>query len=106
MMNADNTLLKRLQDWYASMCNDDWEHTYGIFISNIDNPGWSFKVELQDTYLEDVQFKKIQIQRQDENDWIICMVDKNCFQGYGGPCNLNDLLETFLDWAEETWNEI
>ncbi|HBU98859.1 MAG TPA: hypothetical protein DEF21_13285 [Thalassospira lucentensis] len=27
------------------MRNDDWEHTYGIAIGNIDNPGWSLKVE-------------------------------------------------------------
>ena len=51
MMSLDPNLLERLPWWYTSMCNGDWEHTYGVFISNIDNPGWSLKVELKDTYL-------------------------------------------------------
>ena len=25
--------LKRLQDWYISQCDGDWEHTYGISIA-------------------------------------------------------------------------
>jgi len=99
-VNSELNLLKRLQNWYASMCNDDWEHTYGVFISNIDNPGWSLKVELKDTYLYDVKFKDIKIQRDDENDWVLCKVEEGDFQGYGGPENLSELLETFLSWAE------
>jgi hypothetical protein len=82
------------------MCNGDWEHTYGVHISNIDNPGWSVKVELKDTYLYNVEFKTIQIQREDGDDWIHCKVDVGNFQGYGGPYNLAEILEIFLDWAE------
>ena len=98
-------LLAKIQSWYASMCNDDWEHTYGIFISNIDNPGWSLKVELKDTYLYDVEFKKVHVQRDDKNDWVICSVKDGDFQGYGGPENLGELLRVFLDWAEENENQ-
>jgi hypothetical protein len=101
MMSSELNLLKRLQDWYASMCNDDWEHTYGVFISNIDNPGWSLKVELKDTYLYDVKFEDMKVQRNDENDWVLCKVEDGNFQGYGGTCNLSELIETFLKWAED-----
>jgi hypothetical protein len=94
-------LLADIQSWYASQCNEDWEHTYGITISNIDNPGWSLKVELKDTYLYEVDFKKVKIQREEENDWIICDVKNGDFQGYGGPRNLGDLLRVFLNWAKE-----
>jgi hypothetical protein len=93
-------LLTRIQRWYAAMCNDDWEHTYGIVISNIDNPGWSLKVELKDTYLYDVEFKKIHIQRENEDDWVVCSVKDGEFQGYGGLENLGELLSIFLDWAD------
>jgi hypothetical protein len=99
-MNADTTLIERLQDWYASMCNGDWEHTYGVFISNIDNPGWSLKVELKDTYLYDVQFEELKIQRNEEDNWVICKVEDGNFQGYGGARNLGELLSIFLEWAE------
>ena len=101
MINTDGKLIKRLQNWYASMCNNDWEHTYGIFISNIDNPGWSLKVELKDTYLYNVDFKRLKKQRKNENDWIICKIEEGNFQGYGGPRNLDELLKIFLNWAEK-----
>lgn len=82
------------------MCNGDWEHTYGIFISNIDNPGWSLKVELKDTYLYNAAFEEIKIQRSDEGDWILCKIEEGDFQGYGGPGNLSELIGIFLEWAE------
>ncbi|WNB76608.1 immunity 53 family protein [Methylomonas koyamae] len=100
-MNTNLELIKRLQDWYISMCNDDWEHNYGIFISNIDNPGWSLKVDLKDTYLYRIPFKELKIQRETENDWVICKVEEGNFQGYGGPNNLEELIGIFLDWAED-----
>lgn len=49
-------VIGELQKWYLSQCNDDWEHTYGIQISNLDNPGWNLEVDLTDTYLENVPF--------------------------------------------------
>ncbi len=101
MMENETKIIKRLQNWYTLMCNDDWEHTYGIFISNIDNPGWSLKVELKDTYLYDVHFEEQKIQRENEHNWIICKVEEGNFQGYGGPENLGELIGIFLNWAEE-----
>ena len=99
-MENSTDLLAKIQSWYKRMCNDDWEHTYGIFISNIDNPGWSLKIEIKDTYLYDIGFKKIVLQREDEHDWITCNVKDGEFQGYGGPGNLAELLNVFLVWAE------
>ena len=32
------SLLRWLETWYASLCNDDWEHTQNIMITTIDNP--------------------------------------------------------------------
>ena len=100
-MQNDVDLLAKIQCWYAEMCNDDWEHTYGVFISNIDNPGWSLKVELKDTYLYDMQFEKLHIQRNDKDDWVIYDLKEGDFQGYGGPKNLGELLSIFLTWAEK-----
>ncbi|MCP4491890.1 MAG: rhodanese-related sulfurtransferase [Gammaproteobacteria bacterium] len=96
----ENKLLERLQNWYSSMCNGDWEHTYGVFISNIDNPGWSLKIELIDTYLYNKTFDEVKIQRE-EDDWLLCKVQDGNFQGYGGPGNLSELIHVFLNWAGE-----
>jgi hypothetical protein len=30
-----------LEQWYFRQCNGDWEHTHGIIIETLDNPGWA-----------------------------------------------------------------
>ena len=98
-MSKQQNALSRLQLWYLSQCNGDWEHTYGVEIANIDNPGWSVKVELTHTLLEEVSMSPTRIQRKHEDDWINCRVEKRQFLGYGGPENLEEILKVFLDWA-------
>jgi len=97
---ANMNELRRLQSWYTSMCNGDWEHTYGLSISNIDNPGWAFDVDLADSYLFNANFPTQQAQREDENDWYVCEKKAGKFVGRGGPLNLEEILRVFLDWAE------
>jgi hypothetical protein len=71
---ADSDPLKHLQDWYSSQCNDDWEQTYGISITTLDNPGWSLKVALTDTDLSDRVFEEVIFEGKDKNDWYQCKV--------------------------------
>jgi len=92
-------LLLRLQRWYQSNCDGDWEHGNGISISNIDNPGWSLEVDIQETNLGEMGFAEVEVQRSPE-DWYVCFLRDGKFNGAGGAENLNDLLRTFLDWAE------
>jgi hypothetical protein len=98
-------VLRRLQEWYLANCNGDWEHTYGVTIETLDNPGWALTVDLEDTYLMDVPFEKVQIQRGEENDWILCRKDGFKFQGDGGPENLEEIIQVFLTWAHSNKNE-
>jgi Immunity protein 53 len=91
--------LKRLQDWYFSQCNGDWEHTYGVKVENIDNPGWMLTVELTDSDLQDVQFQTQRVQRSD-TDWIHCAVNEMKFRGSGGSHNLTEIIGVFLSFAE------
>lgn len=92
-------VMKRLEAWYVSVCNEDWEHTYGITISSIDNPGWSVNIDLLDTGLENKSFSPIKIQRENENDWVFCSVKDGKFLGHGGPQNLTEIIEIFLNWV-------
>ena len=92
--------LARLQNWYETNCNGDWEHTYGIEIENIDNPGWSLKVDLEDSYLQEIEFKEYKYQKENENDWVHCKKDGFKFICYGGPQKLEEILSLFLEWAE------
>lgn len=91
-------ILKWLENWYSSNCDGDWEHSFGIQISTIDNPGWYIKINLIETSLEDVPFSSMQIDRN-ANDWIRCKVENNVFIGAGGALNLHEIISVFRDWA-------
>ena len=95
---------KRLETWYSAASNGDWEHTYGITIKNVDNPGWDVRVDLIDTKLHGLEFSDVKVQRELEDDWIICKVESGAFQGYCGPNNLEELISIFLDWSDRVGN--
>jgi hypothetical protein len=92
--------LGRLERWYADQCNEDWEHTYGIKIGTLDNPGWLLTVDLAETELRDKAFSSI-LRGDSEHDvqWLHCKIESGQFQAAGGIPNLPDMLETFLQWA-------
>lgn len=96
-MRKDNFLW--LQKWYRTRCDGDWEHSRGIQLGTIDNPGWSLTVDLHDTELENRKFQEVEIERS-EDDWIFCTVKDNQFQGRCGAENLPEVLKLFHDWAE------
>lgn len=93
-----NTLLE-LQNWYQSNCDEEWEHYYGVQIETLDNPGWSLKIDLIGTNLEDHIFQEINCENT-EDDWYVCRVINNQYQGTGDPKKLELLLQTFLMWAK------
>jgi hypothetical protein len=72
--------LERLQRWYLSQCNQDWEHTYGVTLENIDNPGWMLTVQLAHTTLQDIPFDARAANRS-AADWFHCAVSDTQFRG-------------------------
>jgi hypothetical protein len=60
-MLDDNLLW--LSDWDGSHCDGDWEHIFGIKIYTLDNPGWSIKISVQETELQDKAFKEVDTER-------------------------------------------
>jgi hypothetical protein len=97
-MNA----LQRLQDWYLAQCNGDWEHAFGVAISTLDNPGWTFEVELTDTRLSNKPFATLGRDSDDPQEWIHCSIRDGKFVGACGPRKLEEVIEIFLTWAEES----
>ena len=95
-----NNILKDLQNWYLSNCNGDWEHEFGIKIGTLDNPGWRFEFDLEDTNLENVSFERIEIERSKHN-WVHCWVADSVFNAAAGPENLIEAVTIFLDWAKK-----
>ncbi|MEN3541148.1 immunity 53 family protein [Microbispora sp. ZYX-F-249] len=87
-----------LQRWYATQCNDEWEHTYGVKIDTLDNPGWSISVDLVGTDLEGYAFGWQSLDRT-EYDWIHIRSDGRLFQGACGPLNLAEMVAEFERFA-------
>ena len=95
-----NNLLQ-LQEWYESQCDGDWEHSYGIAIETLDNPGWLVEIDLVDTLLENVQFETVACgDSETDSDWIHCSSTGLKFIGSCGPKSMEKVLSTFLAWAK------
>ena len=95
-----STPLARLQSWYASQCNEDWEHSYGVSIGTLDNPGWLVEVDLTETELLEKPFNPVNRgDGETDDDWIACKTESGKFIGACGPFNLEETLSVFLDWA-------
>jgi hypothetical protein len=93
-----DNLLDWLQNVYADdFCNGSWEHEYGFFISNIDNPGWDFKFELIDSDIEDIPLDEVIVNRS-KYDWYHCKINDGVFHGWGGAKNLIDIISVFKEW--------
>lgn len=79
-------ILLELQNWYESQCNDNWEHSFGIEIGTLDNPGWYIEIDLSETSLESKFFEEMTINISN-NDWIFCKVKDKKFEGCGDSQN-------------------
>jgi hypothetical protein len=91
--------VSRLCAWYARQCVDEWHEDHGVKICTLDNPGWWLKIDLVGTSLQEKAFKEIRIERSDDN-WVVGRRNAEVFEAFGGPMNLNELIECFLVWAE------
>ena len=80
-------LLTWLQGWYVSQCDGTWEHTGGLRIDTLDNPGGRVEVDVG-AVVPDFHLKE----ERSELDWIACRVEQGRFLGAGGPENLTEIL--------------
>lgn len=90
-----------LQSWYASCCNDDWEHSHGVTIDTLDNPGWRLKIDLAGTPLAGTSLDRWTVERT-EVDWVHVWSDGIHFEGACGPLNFGEVLEAFRDFTGVT----
>lgn len=99
MATSETTLLNWLQNWYKTNCNGDWEHTYGIKIETLDNPGWSVVVDLKETNLEHLTREYTLIENSDD-DWYALSITDSRFEASSDPSKLEFLLYKFKEIVE------
>jgi hypothetical protein len=96
-----NSTIIWLQNWYNSQCNGDWEHSFGIRIGTLDNPGWSVKINIKETNLESYEFDSGLIENNN-NDWYTYKFEDGEFKAYGDPSKLEFLLSKFKEEIEKS----
>jgi hypothetical protein len=85
-----------LEHWYKNECNGDWEHTYGISIQTIDNPGWSIQIDLSDTCYEKLE-KFTESKEISDLDWYVIKIKDEKFHAVGDPSKLDFLIGKFRE---------
>lgn len=99
-----STAISLLQEWYSRHCDEDWEHSYGIKIDTLDNPGWILTIDLIDTELSGLSLSRHRLDRSDA-DWIQHEVSEQRYIACGGVFNLEEMVVQFLIFAGECGEE-
>ncbi|NII53796.1 immunity 53 family protein [Luteibacter sp. SG786] len=94
-VNRTGQAVLRLQQWYENQCDGDWEHSFGITIDTLDNPGWILSIDLAETEWEEVALPLVRIVRSD-SDWFQYEIVEKKFRACGGIGNFVELLEAFF----------
>ncbi|WP_144393891.1 immunity 53 family protein [Pleionea sediminis] len=87
--------LEKLQGWYLSQCNNDWEHQYGVKIDILNNPGLKLEIDLKGTSLENASFDEYKSDNESESHWLFCKVEDKKFIGASGPLLLDNMIANF-----------
>jgi hypothetical protein len=90
-----------VQQWYRAQCNGVWEHSFGVKIDTLDNPGWAVTIDLNATPLEHVSMDTV-FRDDGPGDWIRLEVKGAQFLGRGDPSKLGAILDAFQRWARRT----
>lgn len=92
--------LTKLQDWYISNCDGDWEHTYGFRLGTLDNPGWTVTVDLDETHQENQTFTERKINFEHDTQWVVVSKKGSKLTGACGPKELETMLALVTEWLQ------
>ena len=105
--------LSKLQAWFRLHCDGEWEHSEGIIIETLDNPGWQISISLKGTLLEYIDFTEVKIGNPEkdclQNDywekpserWMHCYKSEHLLIGQCSPEMLETTVNAFLKWFDE-----
>jgi len=94
----EEDIVQWIENWFLSQCNGDWEHSEGIRIETLDNPGWHIRINLEGTNLQEIEYNSGLIEKN-ENDWYCITVKDGIYEANGDPNKLNYLLNNFMNFV-------
>jgi hypothetical protein len=94
-----NDALSWIMRWFSEHCDGDWEHSYGIRLETLDNPGWHLEIDVRDTELDDRAAMEQRIDRSPA-DWLHVFVRDGKFEAFCGAGNLLEAFGAFRRWVE------
>jgi hypothetical protein len=110
MTNSNSDNLLWLCSWFKRHCDGNWEHSQGVTIESIDNPGWRVTIDLVGTELDAQPDGSIREDGEPPNaanafvggaEWTSCEVKDSRLIGAGDPSKLNQILTVLREWVEE-----
>lgn len=93
--------LQWLHTWYQNECNGDWEHSFGVHITTVDNPGWAVDIDITETELDGLEIE-YRLDEKNDNDWFGISITKGKYNASGDPSKLEFLLENFRALVESS----
>ncbi|EMO32648.1 hypothetical protein LEP1GSC175_3401 [Leptospira santarosai str. HAI821] len=87
-------IFNSLIQWYSEQCNEQWELQNQIKIYTVSNPGWTFKVGLKSTILENYEIESDPI-KTEETDWYLYYIRDAVYKASGDPSKLPTLVGIF-----------
>jgi hypothetical protein len=79
-----------LERWYTDHCDGEWEHTYGVTIDTLDNPGWTIAIHWPQD--EGAAFHPVDWE-ESELEWLHTERDGDILRVACGPRQLGRALE-------------
>ncbi len=93
--------LKLMEEWYLNQCNEEWEHSFGVSIGTLDNPGWEIKVDLKNTKYFGIEKFEYEEKINDKNEWISIKKESDKIVGFCGPKKLDEMInKIFKDYLK------
>ena len=93
--------LSSIQKWYIEQCDGNWEHSYGIKIETVDNPGWFVTIDLLETTTDAIRDIGLIKSEVDDKDWYIIQIKNGQYLASGDPLKLDFLLGKFKELVIE-----
>ena len=91
--------LEWLDEWYQRQCNGNWEHTQGMRLQSLDDPGWQLTIHLSGTSAVNTRPQRLRMVTRG-GGWLACSIEAECFKGSGDPRKLEQIIGVFRRWVE------